>query len=472
MNESFETNGFWWLPETPENRVPGTLSFSPGDVPRLKLMGTLNIVQESSFPPPEFINPMIIQGSAMGQPVTLYKCLQKSGKSNIGVAGSYYATEFLAHIAFFGAYFFTQADIQFSSLSVQFHNLDSWYNMSCIQTTTPEPGTELITIKIPEPINFQINDHQIQISVWKSECLNLNGTSLSVRVSVNISNPTAKPLEDYFELLRLLQYFFTFALTEPTFVIKMTGQVTDKLEKAEGEFSSLGIIKIYYSAIGWQSNARDIFWADMLMPYSEMETNLPQLIRAWVEKAETIKPVYDLYFAGKFRSTYPENEFLSLTQAIETYHRRVYGGQYQSEEIFLKDLYPKLVAAIPSSVSPEFRSSLKNGKLRYAHEYSLRRRILLLAEHITENIPVNFLIDSHMRRDFSEKIADTRNYLTHYSPELRARAITDGPGLFELNQQLSLLLTICLLEELNIPVTEILRIVKKDRRFKRNILGV
>lgn len=470
MNEPFVIEGFWWLPNTPDVKIPGVLSVTPGDTPRLKLMGALNNIEERDFPPPDFINPDIIHGiSAKGESVTLSQCLQKSQNSSIGDAGSQKTSEFIAHFAFFGVYFSNLSDIQFTSVSVRFHNLDNWYNKSCIKTSTPGPGTEVITFKRPDPIDIQINDYLIQITILESQSLNLNHTLLSAKVYINISNDTKKPLEEYLNLLRLIQNFFTFAITVPTFVIDIIGRVTEKIEPTSTNFNPPLTIKIFYDAAGWQPDPPDFFWAFMLLPYSEIEGNLPGLLKMWVEKAETLKPVYDLYFAGIYRSTYPENEFLNLTQAIESFHRRIYGGEYIPENTYLNGLYKILTDAIPQDISADFRSSLQKGKLRYAHEYSLRKRIFLLCQHISENLRVNFLNDKKAQSDYAERIADTRNYLTHYSPELKEKAITGGKELFELNNQLELFISFCFLEQLEIPYNKIEALLYKDRRYQRYI---
>ncbi len=470
MNEAFDINGYWWLPETPQTQIPGILSFSPGDVLILKLMGELTKTREEYFPSPDFSNPVLIHGISLnGESITLYKCFQKSEDRSIGYAGSKCATEFTAHFAFFGIHFSTQADIQFTSLSMRFHNLDSWYNKSLIQYDIAEPGTSLITFKRPAPLNVQLSNFQVQFTLFERHNFKINKASLSADAWIHILTGTQKSFDNYLSLIRLVQDFLTFAITKPTFVTELNGELTDIIEPVDKNFSPPINIKIFYAAVGWQPNARDVFWADMLLPFSEIEKDLPDLLSAWQEKSETIKPVLDLYFSGFYRSIYPENEFINLTQAIETYHHRTYDGQYQTDEVFLNGLYKTLIAAIPPDISSDFRSSLKNGKLRYAHEYPLKKRILLLSEHISDNMSINFLCDKQTRSAFAKKIADTRNYLTHYSHELKDRAITSGKELFELNQQLGLIIRICLLEEMRIPFDRIVTLLKRNKHYQKYI---
>lgn len=469
MNEPFEIDGYWWLPATPEIRIPGKLLFTPGDSPKLKLMGIIDKIQEERFQPPSFINPEIIHGiSSIGKPITLYKCLQISANNNFGLPGGFTETKFIAHVAFLGCYFNNPADIQFSSLNVRLANLDSWYNKSCIKYLALETNDHQFLYDLPDPILIQINGYKVQINVYLQEKHSMNSVVVNARVNISISNSIDKKFTDYLGLVRLIQNFFTFAIEKSAFVIDMKGMVNEEITQNEGGMLNSTTIQIYYEPIGWQSNAEETFWANMLLPYSKVEQSLPELIKIWIEKEEKIKPVYDLFFANIYRPIYPENEFLNLTQAIETYHRGIYGGQYVKDKEYLEGLYQKLIEAIPQNIPAEFRSSLQNGKLRYANEFSLRKRLLLLCKHISEKIPVSFIRDNRTRSDFAEKIANTRNYLTHYSPELKDKAITAGAELFEINQQLELILKICLLEELEIlpeKIMEVLRNNKKNREY-------
>jgi hypothetical protein len=80
MDDPFAIEGFWWLLNTPEVKIPGVLSYTPGDTPRLKLMGALNNIEERVFPTPDFINPDIIHGIAERRKQQHRKCWQSEYK--------------------------------------------------------------------------------------------------------------------------------------------------------------------------------------------------------------------------------------------------------------------------------------------------------------------------------------------------------------------------------------------------------
>jgi hypothetical protein len=471
MNEAFELDGYWWLPDNLETRVPGKLSFTPGDVPRLSLMGALNQNAKVSFSTTEFINPEIILGTTInGNSVTLYKCLQTHGTINLGFNNGSSLTKFIAHFAFMGIHFLSPEEILFSSVNVRLLYLDNWYNKSCIFSQTSENGGSITTFKRPQPIEIVINDSHIRILVDESQSITLNNTNISARVSIEILYARNTAFEEFLNMLRVIQNFFTFTMSEPTFVIELTGRLSENAHTLDDKSIPLVNIKTYYAASGWQPEAPDVHWGYMLLPFTEIESNLPELLHEWIEKSERIKPVFDLFFAGIYRSTYPENEFLNLTQAIETYHRRIHGGCYLSEETYLNGLYQLFVNSIPNNIDKDFRLSLMKGKLRYAFEYSLRKRISLLCILISEKISVTFLSDNIKIREFSERISDTRNYLTHYSPELKELAITYGEGLYTLNRQLMFILKVCFLEELGFTFDHIRTILNKDRNSREFIV--
>jgi hypothetical protein len=103
MDKENKIQGVWWLPETPEKEVPGTLSFSPGERIILELMGNLSSTDDRNLISQDFMNPSIIHGiSVQGKPITLQKCMQTGRKnSSEGIS----TTTFLSHLAFVGVHF-------------------------------------------------------------------------------------------------------------------------------------------------------------------------------------------------------------------------------------------------------------------------------------------------------------------------------------------------------------------------------
>lgn len=162
---------------------------------------------------------------------------------------------------------------------------------------------------------------------------------------------------------------------------------------------------------------------------------------------------------------YTENAFLSLTQALETYHRRTHNGHYipkkdyekmRNDMKLLLSKNPENMTVVRGTsniqsfsekyaVTNRFTSHMVNGTLKYANEYSLKARLDQLTmefEDILENLPYNIIGKERF-------ITDTRNYLTHYDEDLESRAAHDQ-GKIVLIQGLRQLVEICILHEIGV----------------------
>ena len=461
MKESLEVEGTFWLPTKPTKKILGTFFYNPGDIPKLILKGALNESGKEVVIPPEFITVDFVYGTTLqGEPITLFNCIQFKADGKTGLEGSYFQTEYIIHFAFFGVHLIGKTDMAFETLSIDFFNLKSWYNNNCIHTENPKSGTEIITFIRPNPIDIIVDGFQIQLNAFEGMKLQQNFASITTNPRIIIRGVDKKQFMEYMQLVRLIQNFFTFVITRPSFVIEMNGYIS-KHEESKQSFMPT---KIYFSPIGWQPETKEIFWSNMMLSFIEIEDTLPTLLSEWIIKSELLKPVYDLYLANYYKNTYPENEFLNLTQAIETYHRRKFGGKYLSDEEYQSKLYKLLVNAIPEYTTTEFRNSLINGKLRYANEFSLRSRLLFLINQVSDRYDVDFL-KSGKNSAFSKLIADTRNYLTHYSIELKEKAVTSGSALSDLNYKLDLIVRILLLEEIGVNSEKISAIIRKTKRY-------
>jgi hypothetical protein len=65
-------------------------------------------------------------------------------------------------------------------------------------------------------------------------------------------------------------------------------------------------------------------------------------------------------------------------------------------------------------------------------------------------------------REFIQKIVATRNYLSHLDPDSK-EAATRGGELFDVVQKLKIILTICLLNQLEFSNEDIIEIMKKEK---------
>ena len=134
MFEKFEIKGLWWLPENPDKKLTGTLSYDPEDGAVLELVG-------SSFETPiEIFNAKeydIINGQSSDE-ITLYKCYSQS----MNVQGIM-SSKYFANFVFKGKIFNKVSDIKFRYAVVGYNYLESWMARSSFLVT---PNNENLTV--------------------------------------------------------------------------------------------------------------------------------------------------------------------------------------------------------------------------------------------------------------------------------------------------------------------------------------
>jgi hypothetical protein len=163
---------------------------------------------------------------------------------------------------------------------------------------------------------------------------------------------------------------------------------------------------------------------EMLFSFVDIAEDFEKCLRNWFRKSEILRPVYDLYFGTLYApSPYMEPEFLSIIQAMESYHRRIYGKTLS------------------------LRKRLEETWQKYADV-------------------MDRLIDDH--NQFIDDLVNTRNYLTHYDKKKRAKA-KHGRELFVLTQKVRSMLQACLLTELGLSMEMIKCLMPRSRHYRLSL---
>lgn len=191
--------------------------------------------------------------------------------------------------------------------------------------------------------------------------------------------------------------------------------------------------------------AREVHPAEMLFTLADARSRLAQLVENWFAKQELLRPVFDLYFGAIYnRHAFLEQQFLSLMQAIETFHRRT-----SAETDLPPTDHDRRVEEILKAAPATHRDWLSS-KLTYSNELTLRTRLSDVLGRCPE--VVGKLVKKN--KSFIHQVYTARNYLTHYDQALEAEA-PKGLDLYPLTIRLQALVEMCLLLELGFDCTEI-----------------
>ncbi|MBP7795954.1 MAG: hypothetical protein KA059_04170 [Elusimicrobiales bacterium] len=459
MIEEFEYKGIWWLTNNPKEQVSGTLRFTPDEGAILDLIGSFKDIKNMNKML-EMLEPEIILGvSSNGKNITLYKCFEK--KSNFSFPG-FQTSSFYANVVFIGAHFQKSEDIRFKNISVHYLHLDEWVNISGFDINLLEEKGVIIKYKLPEPFLANISD-EIKILInflatGPSFSFVQKEATIKQKTEIKIETSEDKSFEDYTKVMYHIQKFLTLGITYPVYPLAIAGltEVNKEIIKDKAYYPP---VEVFYKLSDIPKGHKPLLPVDMLFTFKDISNRFESFLKNWFEKMDLLEPVYNLYFGTLYNPRmYLEHRFLSLIQAIESFHQRTYGGKYLSDEDY-KVAYDALVTAIPEGIRSDLKDRLKE-YLNYGNEFSLRKRLKEIFDKYQEIL--DRLIEN--KSDFIEKVVNTRNYLTHYDKELKERA-ANGEDLYRLTQKLKMCLEICLLTELRFSSEEIKDLFSRNSRY-------
>jgi len=460
--QQFEYAGIWWLPEKHELQVSGTLYFNYKEGARLSLIGSFVELQKLDA----LLSTKIILGLTQdGKQITLYRCHEKNRNINFfGLINS----EFSVDVVFIGCHFEKEEDILFEKLSISYTNLDEWVGISGFQfdTKVDQKGylkRFVVVYTPPQKFGAKIQNYNINISFDFNYKIDSRFIIQLKQITV-IEIETKSPVHftNYMEtIVEYIRGFLSLAIGESVYPIKIIGKSKASVTKLKDERVVLNNIFIFYKLGRFADFSKRVYAHDMLFTYRDISDKLELYLENWISKSEILRPVYELYFSTLYNpSMYLNLQFLSLIQALEAYHRRIYGGKYISDEDYTR-MYKAFIKVIPKNIDPGFRNSLFE-KIKYLNELSLRRRLKDLFKKY-KNVVKPVIPD---KKKFIDSIKNTRDFLTHYDKNLESKS-KKGKELYRLTQKIKFLLEICFLSELGMSDEIIRNLIKRNERYRR-----
>lgn len=459
--EEFEYNGIWWLPENPKEEISGTLRFNLREDANLELIGSFKEAKDINT----LSQPKIILGiTSNGKIITLYKCYESH--LHISMPG-FLSSSFIASVVFEGHHFEKEEDIIFDSLSLNYSHLEEWMRITGfkfkLETDSENHLTKNeVSYSFPQKIEAKVDKLNISFDY--------DFTSGGDRIKeVNLKQTTFIKIEPrkpiYFNDYRRnicyhVQNFLSLAIGRAIYPLIIKGKTKAcKTELSDGRVVYDDIL-VFYPTKDLSNLSKKLHPFDMLFSFGDISNNFEKYLRNWLSKSKVLQPVYDLYFGTLYNpSMYLQHKFLSLIQAIESYHSRVYGGKYLSDNDYMPTREALLKVVCQKINDDDFRKSLKE-KLKYLNEFSLQKRLKEILKKCGDVI--NLLIQDN--EEFIEDVKNTRNFLTHYDKNIERKA-KSGQELYMLVQKMKFVLEICFLIELEMSVETIKALVSRNQRY-------
>jgi hypothetical protein len=259
-----------------------------------------------------------------------------------------------------------------------------------------------------------------------------------------------------------IQNFLSLAISNSIYPLIIEART---FRRSNGENRKNPPVFIYREQPITPDHLKKIFITKMLIPFDLIKNNFPAILTKWLYNTN-LYHIYNLYCGACYNiELFIENKFINLTQALESYHRQVYDGKYQSDDEYHDSIYQEFKAIIEKNVhNANYRISLIK-KIEYLNEYSYQKRLKEIFKTIPPKILSDLLGSVRKQLHFIKKIVEMRNHLTHFSKKTKQLS-DNSKNLYYYYNILKIIIEICLLKESGLTWDEINKILYLNDMFK------
>jgi ApeA N-terminal domain 1 len=461
--------GLWWLPGDESDKLSGTLTVTKGEA-SLELLGHFGheILHETE-------TERIASGSLAEQPRILG--LTSNGKRVTleGHVSAPYEEHFpgipiatyTRSVTLIGKHFAEGEGIGFDEIAISASDLNSWTQVFALQGKYGEregqqPFTKgSVEFEVPDDIEIPLDRGEkasIKFGVQSEGLLfPSEHVSFAQYATLHLRFARRESLQHVFERVGQIRNFLSLAIGRPVAILSVTGLQDDYLR--EDPKVPMPIELQWGIPHNPEPPKKVRLPHEMFFTLPEASPDISTVMKHWFAKQARLRPAFNLFFGIRYHpDIYLDVRFLVLAQAVETYdYRRRDATDLPAAE------HEERVHLILSGAPEQYREWLQT-RLQRSNELSLRKRI---RDVLNECPAVRDKIvgaTSRERDHFISLFVDSRNYYTHYNPELEKRAAT-GAALFLLTIQLQAIIEMSMLRELGFTGRSIDQIIDRVGRY-------
>lgn len=418
MTELRIIKGYWWISNSPDEKVAGVLTYTPGDSLMLEIIGQFkpNVSAVEEFINSE--NEDVIYGlSSDAKKITLINCHRSGGSLNFSCpfpVQKYNCRHLLVgvHIESLEAPHFFKAQISMPYLSL-------WASPNAIENTTIFKENNV------EKFNLAFNTKENNISFLDIETyrLSIDGVvnykgdyyepQIRQKTIATITKTTDFSLKDILHKIFLFEQFISFAVLKyikSNKLILFDNSVYQELNDGKKHFFPIEYIQVNRDT----ENIRKpevLERTNFLFTYETIKQEFHLILKKWFLEQDDIAPIrHHLIECVRHKGTFSSVDFLMVIQAIEGFWWRFRESNYRLTNNITGKRQTKL-HTILSYLINEFQdiSSLKLNEIKI------------------------------------EEVVDSRHYFSHFILKDKKPFAKDGLELYHLYCQIRKLLICCLL---------------------------
>jgi hypothetical protein len=457
IEEKYKKTGYFWLPEKPEKKIPGILSIDDGGKIELEIIGHFKEDIDSfndNNDPTRIIGHIEKDGL-----VTLDECFYiKKNHSFGGISKS----KIRANKVLSGAAWDKNEPVTFNTFSFSIDCLDEWVGISGINVINDwDNHTATINYSPPETISFFL-DNGMKCEIHFAHTLPsfpaITEAKITQRAYLKLESKSLLRLNDFTTVAFKITNLMCFAMDEIVSIQNVSATSSEIIFNKGEENQHPVRVSIYYESIPYTEKKPKKSQHEMLFNFRTIKKDIQKVFNNWLKAYEYLYPALGLYFSTKTGAQkYLEGKFLALVQGLETYHRRT-----SDETLMESTAFESLVAKILTEC-PEENAEWLKGRLMHGNEINLGKRLNRIIEPFKAHLGT-----SRSRSKILRSIVDTRNYLTHYSEEMKASS-AKGRALWILCINMEIIFSLHFLKVIGFTEYEIDEVVKNCHPLKRKL---
>lgn len=440
MTEKIEIRGYWHLPDKPEEKIAGILTYTPKVSIQLELIGSFNGDEGSVEAFLDKQEENIIHGiSSDSKNITLINCFP-SGSVNFSCP--FPMINYMCQYLIIGKHISSLEDPSFWKAYVKIPILKYWCHPGALKKTinfNEKKTIEHITISFPTipnddraSINTTLIDKNTSLQLNKSivydQSLLFLKPKLEQYTSLVITKQENSSIKDFLTLIHTYEQFISLATLdaiECSEIILKDKELYQELEDGSRHYHNIELLYVQRTNRILNSKVKTY---DFLFDFDAIKENYSNVIKKWFTVDENIIPIRrHLIESIKKRGVFSSIDFLIVVQALEGYCTR-----FRKEKI--KEI---------KVLNPKYKVSLKD----------------MLNILISEFICIDKVKDDSV---CLEQVVDSRHYYSHFMEKSKKPNTLDGKELYDLTHKLRKLLICCILQFIGFEYKKINDIFNKS----------
>jgi len=469
LNEARDWTGEWWLPDDPNTKVPGVLSFSPDEGLRLRLIGGWDYQvthpgeNGSTIVTDELKQWQMVLGTGDGEAMTLLGVGVVTARSHGfgGLFGPPAKLELRAGIGLVGVYMDDPDEAAFVAASAHVEDLTVWSRRSGIEEThhwgsDPDSVSGEIRLSRLSSLSVEAGPLTVKLShfSWQpySE-LSRSRTLTRVQESqvIRFEREEPQPLEYWTELLDGMADLMSLSTLRACGIVSMRVYFPSKPDDwpeghpMQGHPHKVDIYRI--RVVKPKPNDKALDLRNYVLTLDDVP--FEQLLPRWLEMRDTFAAARSMILGLRYvRTGYIETRVVTAVAAAESMHRAL-----EPAPPIPPDEFKRIRKTILEAVPPERKTWLADRLNEHSNVPTLKERLLQLVERV--GVAGQRLV--HDPAVWAKAAKDARNNLAHVGT-----AENDLEHLHAVAEVTAGVVVLNLLHELGVPQDRLRKAVEEN----------